>query len=408
MFGRGKELKMKKLFILGGTRFTIPIIKEAKRLGIYTFTLDYLPDNIAHKFSDEYINVSVIDKEKVLCLAKKNRIDGIISFACDAGAVTAAYVAEKMNLPNVGPYASVCILQNKGKFRSFLKDNDFNVPYAKGYSSIDEAIEDVNSFSFPVIVKPIDSAGSKGVKRVDNKKDLVVAIKNALYYSLSNEFIIEEFIEKEGDSSDCDCFSIDGKMVYFSFNSQKFDNSSSNPFVPAGFSWPCEWNNKHQEKLKKEIQRLLDLLKMKTAVYNIETRVGKDNKEYIMEVSPRGGGNRLSECIKLYTEVDLITNIVRYSVGMEMISFESKSNSNYLVEVILHSQYSGDFKELIISNEIVDYVIEEDIWVNKGDPIKDYNSGSDAIGTLIMQFDTKEMKDYFFNRQNELIKVIVE
>ena len=73
-------------------------------------TCDYLPDNIAHKYSDEYCNVSIIDKEKTLAAAQKLNIDGIMSFACDYGVVTAAYVAEQMGLPNVGPYESVYIL----------------------------------------------------------------------------------------------------------------------------------------------------------------------------------------------------------------------------------------------------------------------------------------------------------
>ena len=92
---------MKKLMILGGSRYALPVIKAAKQLGIYTITADYLPDNIAHKFSDEYVNVSIIDKEKTLEAAKEHNIDGIMSFACDPGVVTAAYVAEQMELPNV-------------------------------------------------------------------------------------------------------------------------------------------------------------------------------------------------------------------------------------------------------------------------------------------------------------------
>ena len=111
---------MKKLMILGGSRYIFPVIKAAHDLGIYVITCDYLPHNIAHKYSDEYCNISIIDKEKILATAKKLNIDGIMSFACDPGVVTAAYVAEQMGLPNVGPYESVCILQNKWKFREFL------------------------------------------------------------------------------------------------------------------------------------------------------------------------------------------------------------------------------------------------------------------------------------------------
>ena len=110
---------MKKLLLLGGSRFLLPVIREAKALGCHTITCDYLPDNIAHRYSDEYHNVSITDLEATLRLAQELQVDGVMSFACDPGVVTAAYVAEQMGLPNVGPYESVCILQDKGRFRAF-------------------------------------------------------------------------------------------------------------------------------------------------------------------------------------------------------------------------------------------------------------------------------------------------
>ena len=98
---------MKKLLLLGGLRYLVPVIKAAQKMGHYVITCDYIPDNIAHKYSDEYHNVSIIDKEAVLELAKSLKIDGVMSFAVDPGVTTAAYVNEKMNLSSAGPYESV-------------------------------------------------------------------------------------------------------------------------------------------------------------------------------------------------------------------------------------------------------------------------------------------------------------
>ena len=92
-------MKQKKLLLLGGLRYLFPVIEEAHRLGIYVITADYLPNNIAHQYSDEYVNVSIIDKDAVLKVAREKEIDGIMSFAVDPGVVTAAYVAENMGLP---------------------------------------------------------------------------------------------------------------------------------------------------------------------------------------------------------------------------------------------------------------------------------------------------------------------
>ena len=127
---------MKKLLLLGGSRYLLPVIREAKALGCHTITCDYLPDNFAHKYSDEYHNVSIIEKDKVLALAKELEVDGIMSFACDPGVTTAAYVAEKLGLPSCGPWDSVEILQNKNRFRGFLREHGFNVPAFRDYGDM--------------------------------------------------------------------------------------------------------------------------------------------------------------------------------------------------------------------------------------------------------------------------------
>ena len=147
----------------------IPVIKTAHELGIYVITCDYLPENVAHKYADEYHNVSIIDKEATLEVAQRVNIDGIISFACDPGVVTAAYVAEKMRLPFQCSYRAASILQDKGLFREFLKEHNFNVPNAKRYTDKLSVYADIDYLNWPVIVKPVDSAGSKGVNRVDSE-----------------------------------------------------------------------------------------------------------------------------------------------------------------------------------------------------------------------------------------------
>ena len=396
---------MKKLLILGGSRYILPIIKSAHKLGVYVITCDYLPDNIAHKYSDKYCNVSIIDKEAVLNLAKEKKIDGIMSFACDPGVETAAYVAEKLGLPSCGPYESVCILQNKGKFRKFLEENGFNVPMSRVYNDIETAKKDVKLFQWPIIVKPTDSAGSKGVTRVDNENDLKESIENALKFSHNHEFIIEEFLEKKGCSSDCDCFSVDGKLKFVSFSAQRFDKNAINPYVPAGFSWPETISKSNREELTNEIQRLLNLLNMKTSVYNIETREAINGKPYIMECSPRGGGNRLSEMVRYMAGIDLLEDSVKAALGEKIIDDFDKEIKGNWAEVILHGNKSGYFQSLEISESIKKYVIEEDLWIKKGDKVENFSGANQTIGTLVMKFENSKDVENFFDNQDKYIKV---
>ena len=399
---------MKKLLLLGGMRYLIPVIEAAHKLGVYVITADYLPDNIAHKYSDEYCNVSIIDKESVLEMAQKLNIDGIMSFACDPGVETAAYVAEKMNLPMTGPYNSIKILQNKGKFRKFLLENGFNCPHAKSYNNIEEAIKDIDYFNWPVIVKPVDSAGSKGVTKVENKNALKESIDYALSFSHSKEFIIEDFLEKKGHSSDCDSFSIDGELKFISFSSQRFDKNCKNPYTPASYSWPASINKENQKELKEEIQRLIKLLNMKNSIYNIETRECTNGKNYIMECSPRGGGNRLSEMIRYATGIDLIENSVRAALGMQLNEIEMKDIEGYWAEIILHSDKKGIFDKLWISEELNENLVENDLWIDEGTQVYGFSAANEAIGTLILKFDNKEKMEEVLLNQNKYIKVILK
>ena len=400
---------MKKVLLLGGSMYILPVIEAIHNLGYYAITCDYLPDNIAHKYSDEYHNVSIIDKEAVLELAKSLKVDGIMSFACDPGVETAAYVAEQMGLPT-HPYKSVEILQNKAKFRKFLADNGFNVPMAKGYTSFERAMEDVSKFRLPVIIKPTDSAGSKGVTKVDKIEELEDAANYAISFSKTKSFIMEEFIEKKGCSSDTDSFSINGELVYCSFSDQRFDAAAANPYTPSAYSWPSTMPVEIQAELRSELQRLFRLLDIKTSVFNIETRQGVDGKPYIMEVSPRGGGNRLSEVLRLATGTDLITNAVRAAVGDEIVGISADPIYNGAwAEVILHSDQDGCFDGLAIDAEFEKkYVVEKNIWVKEGEEIHKFTGANFAIGTLILRFENQSELENYMDRTNEYIKVVVK
>lgn len=378
--------KPKKILLLGGLRYLLPVIEAAHKLGIYVITCDYIPDNIAHKYSDEYHNVSIVDKDAVLTLAKELSIDGIMSFAVDPGVTTAAYVAEQMGLPHSGSFESVSILQNKAEFRHFLEINGFNVPRSRGYDNYLNALKDKDYFDWPVIVKPVDSAGSKGVTRVDEVSNLESAINHAIDNSMSKQFIIEEFIEKDGCSSDSDCFSVDGHLKFVSFSAQHFDENASNKYAPAAYSWPSTMSKVHEYELTSEIQRLLTLLKLRTSIYNVETRIGKNGKPYIMEVSPRGGGNRLAEMLRNATGVDMITNAVRAAVGMEIVGVEQKPYNGHWAEIILHANKCGIFRGLELNTNFPGEIIERDIWVKQGDKVDVFEGANNAIGTLILKF----------------------
>lgn len=402
-------MAQKKLMLLGGLRYLKPVIEAAHKQGYYVITADYLPNNIAHKWSDAYCNVSIIDKEAVLREAQRLQIDGIMSFACDPGVVSASYVQNKMGLPSFGPFESVETLQNKDKFRAFLQKHGFNVPQAKGFDSVEAAMSETYWYPWPVIVKPTDAAGSKGVTRVDKVEDLRPALEYAMKHSLSGHIIVEEFIEKSGCSSDTDSMSIDGQLVFRSFCAQRFDSEATNPYTPAAYSWPSTFTKEQEDYLTKEIQRLITLLGLKTVVYNIETRIGTNGKPYIMELTPRGGGNRLCEMLRYATGVDMITAITRAIVGDPVLEpIEQKPYNGHWAEIILHADTEGLFDHLEISKELPAEVVEEDLWVKRGDHVDSFEGANNAIGTLVLKFHTAGELENVISNQRSWLKVVVK
>ena len=393
--------------ILGGSRYAVPLIDVAHKLGVFVITADYLPDNIAHKFSDEYVNVSIIEKDKVLTEAQSRSIDGIVSFACDPGVVSAAYVAEKMGLPFQCSYKSACILQDKGLFREFLINNGFNCPKAKRYEDLESPFNDIGLFKWPVIVKPTDSAGSKGVTRVDSLDDLESAIKIALEYSHNGAFIIEEFLTFDGFHSSADPFTVDGDIKFISYSDQLFDPDADNPYTPAYIIWPSTMENRFQNELTREIQRLMRLLGMRTGIYNIESCVS-NGKTYIMEVSPRGGGCKIAELQSLAYGVDLIEAEVRKAVGLPVNEIRQTECNGYWCEMVIHARpgQSGFLKSIKVDEEIKTKFLKViDMSVKVGDFIKPFSGANMALGDMFLRFNSRQEMNDVLSKQYDWLHI---
>lgn len=177
---RERKIHRKKILLLGGSAQQITAIETARKLGYYTVLCDFLPDNPGQFHADKFYLISTTDKEAVLEVARNEKVDGVLAYASDPAAPASAYVAEKMGLPG-NPYESVKILCNKDSFRKFLSENGFHGPEAHGYSDSGEALADKGKWRYPIIIKPIDSSGSKGVTVLHSEN----GIKEALDYAFS-------------------------------------------------------------------------------------------------------------------------------------------------------------------------------------------------------------------------------
>ena len=398
---------MKRLLLLGGANTQIPSILTAKRMGHYVITCDYLPDNPGHKLSDEYHNVSTTDKEAVLALARKLRVDGIVCYASDVSASAAAYAAEQMGLPT-SPYASVDLLTNKDKFRAFLAQHGFCTPRARGYGSLDEAKADIASFKLPIMVKPVDSAGSKGVTLMRDVARLGEQVAYALTFSRCKRFIIEEYVEKNGYQIAGDGFSVDGKLAFRCFANEHFSEQAASPFVPIGESFPYNMPAAVHDKIHSEIQRLLDLLKMKTQAYNFDVRIDANQQVYLMEVGPRNGGNMIAQVIQKATGVDIVEYMIKAAIGESCEDLSMKETKGYWSCYVVHSKRAGVFGGVRYAPGFEkNNLVEEYIHYPTGARVTPFHGSNGTIGILILRFDSMDEMLYKMDNMDEFIFVDV-
>lgn len=393
---------MKKLMSLGGNYYQMSLVKTARRMGIYTISVDYLPSNPAHKYANEYYNISIIDKDAILKLAKEKQIDGIISFASDIGTLTAAYVAEKLHLPT-NPYHTMELMINKNLFHPFLHSHGFNVPDVITVYSTGDAEFFLAKYK-KILIKPLICSGSKGITIVDNPSILSNAIEIAQSYSIDGLAVAEQYIEKNGRQISGDIFIANNNVVMWGLANAHRD-LFVNPLVPVGNSFPLVMDDIKISVVKSEISRAIALLGYKNGPINVEVMFDSNDNPVIVELGPRSGGGLISDTIYMCTGIDILSYCVRCAIGDDISDLRDSTCKRYIGTYEFHSRYSGIFNSINIDNSITDRMLLCDIFVSPGAEVVRYQNASHILGIALLEFESpKEMIDMMDN-MNQYIDI---
>lgn len=376
--------------VLGGSPFQLPIIQLAKRMGLHVISCDYLPDNPGHEFSDEYYNVSTTEKDGVLHLAKQLDIDAIMTFSSDPAIPTVAYVAKELGLEGPCP-DTVNLLSEKDKFRLLLADIGLNVPenYVVDCGMVPPELEGKHK---KMVVKPVDSCGSKGITfSSTDRQELLDAIEFALDYSRSGKCILEEYIP--GHQIHGDGYMQNGELIYHYYGDQIFYTLTDN-FIPISTCWPCKY---HNTSILKEINSQVEQICRKAGYLdgplNIEARIREDHEIFVMEVSPRNGGNYVPRLQEHLTGFDFTKAIIYDSLGIDAgiqnYCYDEKAGAYY----VLHSEKEGLFEGIKFSDEIKNHIFFHNLFKNKGETVDRYIGSHTTIGIVLLEFDSIEQRD---------------
>lgn len=403
---------MKKILLLGGSAQQLVAIKAAKELGYYTVVCDYLPDNPGQYEADKFYGISTTDIEAVYRVAKDEQVDGVLAYASDPAALPAAIVAERLGLPT-NPAKSVEILGLKYPWRQFLRDNDFACPKVYSFhpnTSIHDIKEKTADFTFPVVVKPTDSSGSKGVTMLENYDNIDKAVSWADSYSRNKILIIEEYIQRGFPYViGGDIFVWDGKIVLYG-EMECLRDTVKSPLIPIGEKKPASLNEKQKNRIHDELQRIIKALDIRFGELNIEILLDKSDNVHFLELGPRAGGNMIPIQLSDAFGVDLVKANVQAAMGVkpEFIDTEIKSLPGCYMHYVLHSYEEGIFKGIDIDEKIDKYIYRKVIYKNEGDEVEVFDGAGKALGIIFLHFDTKTEMEYFCKNHNELIRIILK
>ena len=327
-----KEQQNGKIVIIGANSFQNPIILKAKEMGYETHVFAWKSGDIGEKTADYFYPISIVEKEKILEQCKKIKPKAVVSIASDLAVSTVNYLASKLNLiANKPENSKICT--NKYEMRKAFKTANIKVPKFIEVG-IDEIV-DIDEFKMPIIVKPTDRSGSRGITLVKRKEDLKDAINHAIESSFEKKAIVEEFIY--GDEYSCECISYRGKHIFLT-TTKKFTTGAPN-FIETGHIQPSGLSRTQEEYVKIEVFKALDALKIENGPSHSEFKIDNEGNVNIIEVGGRMGGDCIgSDLVKISTGYDFLKLTLDVSLGKEPILEKSYEPHIAVIKFIFNKE----------------------------------------------------------------------
>ena len=382
----------KKLAIIGASYLQKPLVEKAKEMGVYTICFAWEDGAVCKDLCDKFYPISTVDKEEILKICKEEQIDGITTIASDVATLTVSYVAEQMGLVgNPDKYAQTAT--NKYLMRLCFMEND--VPSPKFCEAAGYVPEDVKSFRFPVIVKPTDRSGSRGVEKVETLKDLVQAVERACNESFLKRAIIEEFVEGREISVE----SISYKGNHYVLQITDKVTTGAPYFVELEHHQPSSLPDDIKLQVKAIVLNALDALHIQYGASHSELKITPEGDIKVIEIGARMGGDFIgSNLVQLSTGYDFLKGVIEVAFGdfhEPQITEHNCSGVYFLCEETKELQpvieHWKDYPE-IVEAEITDVVL------------KHIECSADRSGYLIYQVATQKERDMFIENVSLCVK----
>lgn len=345
----------KKIAIIGGSYLQLPIVNKAREMGLEVYCFSWEDGAVCKDIADHFYPISIVEKEQILAKCQEIGIDAITTIASDTAVVTVNYVAQCMGLiSNPDEYSEMTT--NKYKMRQcFLSGN---VPSPKFVLVNDMDHYQITGFKFPLIVKPTDRSGSRGVEKVLDPLQLEEAILRAQKESFEHKAIIEEFVT--GCEISVESISYEGRHFILQITDKV--TTGAPYFVELEHHQPSSLSQAIQEEVRQIVLKALDALHIRYGASHSELKITENGEVKVIEIGARMGGDFIgSNLVQLSTGYDFLKGVINVALG---IFEEPRQTENSHSGVYFLSKETERLKPIIKKRknypEIVDAEITDD------------------------------------------------
>ena len=406
----------KKLLLLGGSHAEIPLIKAAQELGWFVITTGNNRDGLGHPYADKTVFADYSNKEAMVELARHENVQAVCSGCNDFSLLSTVYVCEQLGLPGHDSYATSLEIHHKDKYRALATRIGIPTPKAitvsanlgnkeisdENYAAFENAIA---ALTFPIIVKPIDLTGGKGIHRAATIEEARVAYKDACSRTRQDHIVIEEYVE--GTNHGFSAMLVKGKVAFaFADNEQYFINK----YLVSGANTPSTTPDTGLAKLRDYSERIARELNLVDGILHIQYIEKNDGTPIIIEICRRSPGDLYIKFVKYATGIDYPKFIVMAETGADISSIADAPTQGFWLR---HCVMAGNniennsvVREVSFAPEIQGNIVEKFLWYKPGEIVTDkliYKAG-----IVFFHFDTlSEMQDKT-KRMTELVKIITD
>ncbi len=366
---------MQKLAVIGASYLQKPLVLKAREMGFETHVFAWEDGAVCKEVADHFYPVSITEVDEICDICQRIKPQGIVSIGSDLATVTVNRVAEKLGL--IGNSLECTeVTTNKFMMRERLKDSSIPCPkyWLAGKNGSDL---DVKPKDFPLIVKPVDRSGSRGVSLVRDESELVEAIQAARERSFSAQVIIEQFIE--GRELSVESISWQGRHYILQFTDK--ETTGAPHYIEKTHHQPAELSVSQKESLARLTRKSLDCLGVQNGASHSEFKIMESGEMYLIEVGARMGGDCIgSDLVRLSTGYDFVRGVIEVAVG----SFEEPVLSQP-AHAGIHYVFPqpGTLREVLFASS--PQVVHHEVLAEVGDAIAPISDSSQRPAYYIYQ-----------------------